>query len=125
MNGTIIFLFLVFSLYSIQFTTQSEGSGGFRYFNFDVEAFHRLTSHQMTSSVVDSMEDCTFACLAHWECFSFNLGNPIAKKYDCELIRTDKYNSKSTYNHSKDFHHFFIRVSSLFEAHVVIAESWR
>ena len=111
MHCPVSFLFSVLFLRSIQFTVQSEGSGGFRYFDFDVEAFHRLTSHKISSSVVDSMEDCTFACLAHWECFSFNLGNPILKKYDCELIRTDKYNSKSTYNHSKDFHHFFIRVS--------------
>ena len=111
MKGAIVFLFAVLFLWSTQFTIHCSDSTDFRSFNYDVDAFHRLTSHKISSSVVDSMEDCAFACLAHRECFSFNLGSLIAKKYDCELIRTDKYNSKSTYSHSRDFHHFFIRVS--------------
>ena len=111
MQSAIVFLFAVLFLWSIQFTIHCSDSTAFRSFNYDVVAFHRLTSHKISSSVVDSMVDCAFACLVHWECFSFNLRNPIAKKYDCELIRTDKYNSQSTYNRSKDFHHFFIKVS--------------
>ncbi|XP_078357384.1 microfibril-associated glycoprotein 4-like [Oculina patagonica] len=34
----------------------------------------------------------------------------MAGKQECELIRTDKYNSNSTYSHSNDFHHFFITI---------------
>lgn len=112
MQTAIAFLFIGLFLRSIQFTIQTRDSSGFRYFDYDVDAFHRLTSHIISSVVVNAMEDCAMACLVHWECFSFNLGNPMtAGKHECELIRTDKYNSNSTYSHSKDFHHFFIRVS--------------
>ncbi|KAL9984567.1 hypothetical protein ACROYT_G006877 [Oculina patagonica] len=108
MQDSIVFLFVGLFLRTIQFSAHARDS--FRYFDYDVDAFHRLTSHKISSVVVNSMEDCAMACLAHWECFSFNLGNlTMAGKHECELIRTDKYNSNSTYSNSNDFHHFFVR----------------
>ena len=77
-----------------------------------MDAFRRLTSHKIYSTFVDSMEDCAMACLVHWECLSFNLGIQLtAGKQECELIRTDKYNSNSTYSNTSNFHHFFVSVS--------------
>ena len=67
-----------------------------------MDTSHRLTSHKISSIVVDSMEDCAMACFVQRECFSFNLGNPSkAGKHECELLRTDKYNSNSTCSHSR------------------------
>ena len=107
----VVVIFIGLFLQTIQF---KDSSSAVTYFNFNVETFHRLTSHKISSVVVNSMEDCAMACLEHWECFSFNLGNTMSDgSYECELIRTDRYNSNSTYNSSKDFHHFFVKVSVL------------
>ena len=111
-----VVIFICLFLRAILFTAYANDSSTCTYFNFNVETFHRLTSHKISSVVVHSMEDCAMACLEHWECFSFNLGNTASDghgMHECELIRTDKYNSNSTYDSSKDFHHFFVKVSVL------------
>ena len=113
MQDTQVVIFIGLFLRAIQFTAYANDSSTFAYFNIDVETFHRLTSHKISSVVVNSMEDCAMTCLEHWECLSFNLGNTSDGSYECELLRTDRYNSNSTYNSSKDFHHFFVKVSVL------------
>lgn len=110
MKNVMVFLLVGLFLQSLQFSIQTRDS--FRYFDYYVDAFHRLTSHKISSAAVNSMKDCAMACLVHWECFSFNLGSPaIAGKRECELIKTDKYDSNSTYIYSSNFHHFSIKVS--------------
>ena len=123
-----IFLCVCLILRSIQFATEAFDTKSdpvsVVYCNYSVDAFHRLTSHKIYSTFVNSRVDCAMACVTHWECLSFNLGIQMtAEKQECELIRTDKYNSNSTYSNSSNFHHFFVSVS-LKKVSVVVLNSF-
>jgi len=114
MQGIAIIILSALSLHVQEIPIRSHGSAatGFQYISFDMDPFHRLTSHKISSSAVDSMEDCAMRCVMQWKrCFSFNLGNSTTNKQCCELISTDKYNSIANYSHSDNFHHFFKKVS--------------
>ena len=114
MQGIAIIILSALSLHVQEIPIRFHGSAAtvFQYISFDLDPFHRLTSHKISSSVVDSMEDCAMKCVMQWErCLSFNLGNSTTNKHCCELISTDKYNSIANYSHSDNFHHFFKKVS--------------
>lgn len=114
MQGIAIIILSALSLHVQEIPIRCHGSAAtvFQYISFDLDPFHRLTSHKISSSVVDSMEDCAMKCVMRWErCLSFNLGNSTTNKHCCELISTDKYNSIDNYSHSDNFHHFFKKVS--------------
>lgn len=114
MQGIAIIILSTLSLHVQEIPIRCHGSAAtvFQYISFDLDPFHRLTSHKISSSVVDSMEDCAMKCVMRWErCLSFNLGNSTTNKQSCELISTDKYNSIANYSHSDNFHHFFKKVS--------------
>lgn len=51
-QDTIVFLFVGLFLK----TAHARDSPAFRYFDYDVGAFHHLTSHKISSVVVDPME---------------------------------------------------------------------
>ena len=112
MQGIAIIILSALSLHVQEMPIRSHGSAatGFQYISFDLDPFHRLTSHKISSSAVDSMEDCAMKCVMQWKrCLSFNLGNLTTNKQWCELISTDKYNSIANYSHSDNFHHFLKR----------------
>lgn len=77
------------------------------YSGFKGVAFRRISSHLISSKIVPNLSVCAFDCVKQWECLSFNFANPSGGGHVCELLRTDKYNSNSTYTQNGDFHHFY------------------
>ncbi|XP_015751623.1 PREDICTED: uromodulin-like [Acropora digitifera] len=83
---------------------------GVSYVNFVEEKFSYLNITALGRDFVDSMPDCSFACLGTPLCFSFNLGTipDVNDSFRCELLPSDKYNNSDKFVHSLIFHHFSI-----------------
>ena len=66
---------------------------GVSYVNFVEEKFSYLNITALGRDFVDSMPDCSFACLGTPSCFSFNLGTSpdVNDRFRCELLPSDKY----------------------------------
>ncbi|XP_031563600.1 uncharacterized protein LOC116299106 [Actinia tenebrosa] len=74
---------------------------------FKADAFRRITTHLIETHIVNKLGSCAFRCSKHLECVSFNFGNRMNGKHGCQLLRTDKYNSGSSYVTDTDFHYFY------------------
>ena len=88
-------------------------NSGVGYVNFVEEKFSYLNITALGGDFVDSMPDCSFACLGTPSCFSFNLGTipDVNGRFRCELLPSDKYNNSDKFVQSLIFHHFSIAVS--------------
>jgi hypothetical protein len=97
------------------FATESRqiSPDGVVYDGFKADAFRRITTHLIETNLVNKLGLCALKCLKKVECVSFNFGNPVNGKHVCELLRTDKYNSRSSYVNSTDYHYFYPGVSKL------------
>jgi hypothetical protein len=103
-------IFLVVSIcYLNSFLTETRkvSPDGIVYEGFKGDAFRRITTHLIETNIVNKLGLCALKCLKNHECSSFNFGNPVNGQHICELLRTDKYNSRSSYVNSTDFHYFF------------------
>ena len=104
---TIFALGIFFFYYSLYCEGRRVTYDGVVYSGFKADPFHRVTSHLITSMTVPNLTLCSFNCLKNLECVSFNFGNRVNGWHACELLRTDKYNSRSSYLPSGDFHYFY------------------
>ena len=107
-------LILVFSeLKDPDKVVSRDGPNGVGYVNFVEEKFSYLNITALGGDFVDSMPDCSFACLETPSCFSFNLGTipDVNDRFRCALLPSDKYNNTDKFVHSLIFHHFSIAVS--------------
>ena len=83
------------------------------YVNFKADKVFYLNITNIGSDLVDSDNECGFACLEITSCFSYNLAvfRDINGKLLCELLPSDKYNNTDKFVTSLSYHHFTIPVS--------------
>ena len=60
---------------------------------------------------VEDLMECTFSCLQHAQCLSFNMAvKAVENTYDCLLLSTDKYSKAEMLKSTRDFNHHSIAV---------------
>ena len=121
-----LILLLKAPYFSLQNRRSTEGSLGLKrassrtgvsYISFALHKHQYLHGTISDASLeVDRPSECTLACLNNQMCFSFNLalqpnGN---QKLRCELLSGDKYRSPSKLVVSQSFHHYSIKVDSIY-----------
>ena len=78
---------------------------------------HANTKLDVTPFLREKVEDlmeCTFSCLQHAQCLSFNMAvKAVENKYDCLLLSTDKYSKSERLMSTRDFNHHSIAVSQI------------
>ena len=88
---------------------------GFSFGNFVAHHGTKLAVDSPRSVLVDSPDDCSFACLKSPTCFSVNFETRARenRQHLCELLSTDKYNSSTNLSeNSADFLHLSLKVWS-------------
>ena len=83
-------------------------SGVFVYGNCFPFLNHKLNSTPFESRAVVATEDCIEACTVSHRCRSINLKAVPEKdkKFICQLLESDKFNSTDLFAASLDFHHY-------------------
>ena len=84
------------------------------YGHFVARKFHRLQVSVGSSTTVMSYRECAMSCVNTPPCVSFNVASSpdVDRKFRCELLNEDKYNSFNQLISSQEYHHFSIKVSS-------------
>ena len=113
-------LFTVILFEAVSFLLSIQGHSGHDLYRDSMHREARFVKHPNSSLNVTpivsikAMDNfcCVDHCLNEKRCLSFNLAvKPIDNMYECQLLSTDKYNSSSKFENSKDFHHYSIQVS--------------
>ena len=81
---------------------------GFSFGDFEQNPFTYFWVNKLDLSTAEDWIDCTFLCLKHPKCYSFNTAvSPDSKGlYLCELLATDKYSSTPNLRGNVTFHHY-------------------
>ena len=83
--------------------------------NFVKAASVKLNVEKLASLEIPKQE-CVFACLHSYECYSINFGISSSKKHDCELLATDKFRHSRNFTNDPEYDHYYIKVrNSLFQ----------
>ena len=95
-----------------QATILQRGEQGFAYFNEHL--FHALGVLMIDSKEVFDAWQCLLECIRNPHCFSINIAVDDNKdrRFTCDLLPTDKYNSSSYFEPSRFHHHFSLTVST-------------
>ena len=87
------------------------------YANFQKHNSKRLVPPSGTTNLSTkkrSPTDCSFECLKHTWCRSYNFQKAADKegRHICEVLSADKYNNSEDFRSSEEFDHFSIVVST-------------
>lgn len=71
--------------------------------------------NQLASLKVSRPGECTFECVNNHECYSVNFasGSDDNGKHSCELLKVDKFSRPNNVYKTKEFNHYFIKVSKI------------
>ena len=110
--ATALILFIITSLNSSRVNCQSfkRTNSGVSFAQFVGNPFTRLNASLLATLQVSSLDECSFECINHHDCFSVNFGNQAHGKYTCELMNTDKFNQPDKFAISQEFYHYNIKV---------------
>ena len=113
-------LFTAILFEAVSFLLSIQGHSGYDLYRDSMHNEARFVKHPNGSlnvtpiAFIKAIDNfcCVHHCLNEKRCFSFNLAiAPINNMYECQLLSTDKYNSSSKFENSKNFHHYSIEVT--------------
>jgi len=77
----------------------------------------KLNALKVANLKVSRVGECTFECINHHECYSVNFGASLDGKHSCELLGTDKFSQSKHLVESREFDHYYIKVSKFLRFH--------
>ena len=109
----LLFTILLVILINIQATAQQQQvlyrGADHRSARFSQQANAILDATPFLREKVEDLMECTFSCLQHAQCFSFNMAvKAVENKYDCLLLDTSEFKSRRRLTSSKDYNHYSI-----------------
>ena len=103
-----LYMYLYSSILAQNFKRENQGVS---FAKFIKAPSVKLNAFQLVHLKVSRLGECTFECINNKQCFSVNFGALRDGQHSCELLKMDMFRKSSSLAASKEFDHYYIKVS--------------